>query len=83
MLGVVLNNDQELLADSVLLATGHSARDIFYLLHGKNILLEQKSFAMGVRIEHPQALINEMQYHTKEKNDYLPSANYSLACQGK
>lgn len=81
MLGVVLNDNKELLADSVLLATGHSARDIFYLLHGKNILLEQKSFAMGVRIEHPQALINEMQYHTKEKNDYLPSANYSLACQ--
>jgi len=81
MLGVVLNNDKELLADSVLLATGHSARDIFSLLHAKNVLLEQKSFAMGVRIEHPQALINEMQYHTKEKNDHLPSANYSLACQ--
>ena len=81
MLGIVLNDNKELLADSVLLATGHSARDIFYLLHGKNILLEQKSFAMGVRIEHPQALINEMQYHTKEKNDHLPSANYSLACQ--
>ncbi|MDP3683288.1 MAG: FAD-binding protein, partial [Ignavibacteria bacterium] len=83
MLGVVLNDNKELLADSVLLATGHSARDIFYLLHGKNILLEQKSFAMGVRIEHPQALINEMQYHTNEKSEYLPSANYSLACQIK
>ncbi|MDP3682723.1 MAG: FAD-binding protein [Ignavibacteria bacterium] len=81
MLGVVLNNNKELIADAVLLATGHSARDIFSLLHDKNILLEQKSFAMGVRIEHPQALINEMQYHSKGKNDHLPSANYSLACQ--
>ncbi|NCQ17976.1 MAG: FAD-dependent oxidoreductase [Ignavibacteria bacterium] len=81
ILGVVLNGNEELLADSVLLATGHSARDIFSLLQAKNILLEQKSFAMGVRIEHPQALINEMQYHTKQKNEYLPSANYSLACQ--
>jgi len=81
MLGIVLNNEKELLADSVLLATGHSARDIFSILHTKNILLEPKSFAMGVRIEHPQALINEMQYHTKEKSEFLPSANYSLACQ--
>ena len=81
MLGVVVNNNQEVTADAVLLAVGHSARDIFSLLHNKNILLEPKSFAMGVRIEHPQALINEMQYHSKEKSDHLPSANYSLACQ--
>jgi len=81
MLGVVVNNNQEVSADAVLMAAGHSARDIFSLLHNKNILLEPKSFAMGVRIEHPQALINEMQYHSKEKNDHLPSADYSLACQ--
>jgi len=79
--GVVVNNEKEITTDAVLLATGHSARDIFTLLHKKNILLEPKSFAMGVRIEHPQALINEMQYHSKEKNDFLPSANYSLSCQ--
>lgn len=81
MLGVVVNNNQEIATDAVLMAVGHSARDIFSLLHNKNILLEPKSFAMGVRIEHPQALINEMQYHSKEKNDHLPSADYSLACQ--
>jgi len=79
--GVVINNEKELTADAVVLATGHSARDIFILLHNKNILLETKAFAMGVRIEHPQALINEIQYHSKEKNPYLPSANYSLSCQ--
>ena len=81
MLGVVVNNNKEMVADAVLLAAGHSAHDIFSLLHSKNILLEPKSFAMGVRIEHPQALINEMQYHSSEKTEYLPSANYSLACQ--
>jgi len=81
VLGVVLNNEKELIADSVILATGNSARDIYSLLNTKNILLESKSFAMGVRIEHPQELINEIQYHTKGKNEHLPSAAYSLACQ--
>jgi uncharacterized FAD-dependent dehydrogenase len=79
--GVVINNEKEILADCVVLATGHSARDMFELLHKKNIKLESKDFAMGVRIEHPQSLINEIQYHTKEKNEYLPSASYSLSIQ--
>lgn len=81
ILGVVVNQEKEILGDCVILATGHSARDIFYLLHKKNIKIESKDFAMGVRIEHPQALINEIQYHTKEKNDFLPSATYSLSIQ--
>lgn len=81
ILGVVVNQEKEILADGVVLATGHSARDIFYLLHKKNIKLESKDFAMGVRIEHPQALINEIQYHTKEMNESLPSASYSLSIQ--
>ena len=81
ILGVVVNQEKEILGDCVILATGHSARDIFHLLHKKNIKIEAKDFAMGVRIEHPQALINEIQYHTKEKNDFLPSASYSLSIQ--
>lgn len=80
ILGVIVNDSKELFADAVVLATGHSARDIFYLLYKKNIIIQPKPFALGVRIEHPQALINEIQYHTKEKNPNLPAASYSLAC---
>jgi uncharacterized FAD-dependent dehydrogenase len=79
--GIVVNNQQEIFADAVLLATGHSARDIYYLLHAKNIKIESKSFAMGVRIEHPQSLIDEIQYHSKVRNPYLPASSYSLSCQ--
>lgn len=67
--------------DSVILATGHSARDIFILLKDRGVKLESKPFAMGVRIEHPQALINEIQY-CSARND-LPAASYNLACQVK
>lgn len=83
ILGVVINDETELFADSVMLATGHSARDIYYLLHKKNIFIEPKSFALGVRIEHPQELINEIQYHTREKDENLPPATYNLSCQIK
>ena len=69
-------------ADSYILATGHSARDIFELLHKKNILIEPKPFAMGVRIEHPQNLIDKIQYHCSiERDEYLPPASYSLVQQ--
>jgi uncharacterized protein len=81
MVGVKINDDQEIYADAVILSTGHSARDIYQILHDKKIHLEPKPFAMGVRIEHPQALINEIQYHTKEKHPNLPSAVYSLSCK--
>jgi uncharacterized protein len=77
--GVVVNTNQEYLGDAVILAAGHSARDIFYLLEKNEIKIEAKAFAMGVRIEHPQPLINEMQYHTKIKPENLPTANYSLS----
>ncbi len=80
VLGVIVNGEKEISADSVILATGHSARDVFELLHRKNIKLESKPFAMGVRIEHPQALINEIQYHTKDKHDNLPAASYNISC---
>lgn len=68
-------------ASSFILATGHSARDIFELLHQKQILIEAKGFALGVRIEHPQQLIDQIQYHCPVRNEYLPPASYSLVKQ--
>ena len=78
--GTIVNNEKEIIADAVILATGHSARDIYYLLHHLNIKLEPKPFAIGVRIEHPQPLINKIQYHTKNKSENLPAATYNLSC---
>jgi uncharacterized FAD-dependent dehydrogenase len=68
-------------ADSVILATGHSARDIFELLYLKNILIESKPFALGVRVEHPQSLIDTAQYHCSIRDTLLPPASYSLVQQ--
>jgi uncharacterized FAD-dependent dehydrogenase len=73
-------------ADNILLATGHSARDIFELLDRKKILIEAKPFAMGVRVEHPQALIDSLQYHCRVdevalRREFLPAAPYSLVHQ--
>ncbi len=79
--GVIVNNSAEFTGDSLILATGHSAVDIYYMLKRHDIRLEAKPFAMGVRIEHPQALINEIQYHSKDYHKSLPAASYSLACQ--
>ena len=67
--------------DAVILATGHSARDIFKLLNQKKILIEAKSFALGIRIEHPQSLIDSIQYHCPHRGEYLPPASYSLVQQ--
>tara|TARA_B100001093_G_scaffold216991_1_gene208237 strand:- start:1521 stop:3113 length:1593 start_codon:yes stop_codon:yes gene_type:complete len=80
--GVAINEGKELYGDAVILATGHSARDIYQLLHRHHILLEQKPFAVGVRIEHPQPLIDSLQYHYERGRDrprLLPAASYSLA----
>lgn len=82
MVGVTSASGGEFLADAVILATGHSARDIYALLHRKNFLLEQKAFAVGVRIEHPQPLIDSVQYHYErgvERPRELPAARYRLA----
>jgi uncharacterized FAD-dependent dehydrogenase len=79
MKGIIVNSEREYFADAVVLAAGHSARDIFHLLHKHKIKIEAKPFAMGVRIEHPQPLINEIQYHTKIKPENLPSATYNLS----
>jgi hypothetical protein len=78
--GIIINGSGEMQADAVILATGHSARDVFYLLHKKGITLEAKSFAMGVRIEHPQELIDKIQYHSAKRNVNLPASSYNLAC---
>lgn len=79
--GVITQNGEKVLGKSVILATGHSARDIYELLQKKNILLEEKSFAMGLRVEHPQALIDSIQYSCKIRSDYLPAAAYNLVAQ--
>lgn len=68
-------------ANYLILATGHSAHDIYELLYAQNIKLEPKGFAMGVRVEHPQTLIDSIQYHCPERGPYLPAANYSLVEQ--
>lgn len=68
-------------ASAVILATGHSARDLFYLLHKKGIAIEAKPFALGVRVEHPQSIIDSIQYHSLLRNPHLPPASYSLVEQ--
>ncbi|WP_350289268.1 FAD-dependent protein [uncultured Croceitalea sp.] len=81
---IVLDDEKELETQRVILATGHSARDIFELLHKKDIALKAKSFAMGVRVEHPQHIIDSIQYHCRgERNELLPAAAYSLVQQVK
>ncbi|MFC4634113.1 NAD(P)/FAD-dependent oxidoreductase [Dokdonia ponticola] len=78
---IQINDTDWLSFDHVILATGHSARDIFYLLHKRKVKIEAKPFAIGVRIEHQQALIDEIQYHGDSDNPYLPPASYSLVQQ--
>jgi uncharacterized FAD-dependent dehydrogenase len=67
--------------DALLLATGHSARDIFELFHSKKVLIESKPFALGVRVEHPQEVIDQIQYHCLTRDPNLPPAAYSLVEQ--
>ncbi len=79
--GIKTNQGNDFLADAVILATGHSARDIFELLHQKNIYIEAKPFALGVRIEHPQSVIDQIQYHCPTRDPLLPPAAYSMVEQ--
>lgn len=78
--GVVTAAGEEITGIGVVLATGHSARDVFELCQQKGIFIEAKSFAMGVRVEHQQTLIDELQYHRTERG-LLPAASYSLVAQ--
>ncbi|MDE6711242.1 MAG: FAD-dependent monooxygenase [Alistipes sp.] len=73
--------DETIEGAAVVLATGHSAHDIYELLHRRGVRIEAKPFAMGVRIEHPQALIDSIQYHCESRGEYLPAAAYSLVSQ--
>lgn len=77
----VVTDAGEVTGAAVILATGHSARDIYYMFQRHGWLLEAKPFALGVRVEHPQELINEIQYHGKGYSKYLPPAAYSLTTQ--
>ena len=79
--GVTLQDGNVISANKVILATGHSARDIFELLHRKKIFIEAKPFALGVRAEHPQQLIDKIQYSCDYRGEYLPPAPYSVVKQ--
>jgi uncharacterized protein len=80
--GVVTQDGNKVSSEAVILATGHSARDIFQLLHHKKILIETKPFALGVRVEHQQNLIDQVQYHCfPDRGEYLPASSYSLVHQ--
>jgi uncharacterized protein len=78
---VVTRDGDSYKGDAVILATGHSARDIYLMLHAKQIAIEYKPFAIGVRVEHPQSLIDEIQYHAHKRSEFLPPASYSLVRQ--
>jgi uncharacterized FAD-dependent dehydrogenase len=78
---ICLNDNEWVNCNQLILATGHSARDIFKLLYRRNILIESKPFALGVRIEHPQYIIDQAQYKCKDRGEYLPPASYSLTHQ--
>tara|TARA_R110002072_G_scaffold148653_1_gene296154 strand:+ start:1200 stop:2756 length:1557 start_codon:yes stop_codon:yes gene_type:complete len=79
--GFEINGDTWHDFSEVVLATGHSARDIFYLLHKRGVTIAAKPFALGVRVEHTQELINDIQYHGDHQNPYLPPASYALVEQ--
>ena len=79
--GLEINGDTWHNFSELVLATGHSARDIFYLLHKRGVTIAAKPFALGVRVEHTQELINDIQYHGDHQNPYLPPASYALVEQ--
>lgn len=82
MTGVITQHGDQIKGEAVILATGHSARDIFELLWKKNITIEAKPFALGVRVEHQQSLIDKVQYHCEgDRGPYLPASSYSLVHQ--
>jgi len=80
--GVVTEDGKKIVGEGVILATGHSARDVYRKLDVQGVELEAKSFAMGVRIEHPQELIDQIQYHNPDgRGEYLPAASYNFVQQ--
>ena len=81
--GIKTQKSEIFTASKIILATGHSARDIFELLHLKGIAIEAKPFALGVRVEHPQTLIDSIQYKCSNRGAYLPPAPYNIVRQIK
>ncbi len=79
--GVKTAGGNEIKANAVILATGHSARDVFEMLHNQGVLIEPKAFALGVRIEHPQQIIDQAQYHCENRGEFLPPSYYNLVEQ--
>lgn len=79
--GVVIASGEKIKANKVILATGHSARDVFEILHRNHIEIEAKPFALGIRVEHPQALIDSLQYKCDVRGPYLPPSPYSVVKQ--
>lgn len=83
VVGVRTNRGDEFLGP-VILATGHSARDVYRMLHRQQVPIETKGIAMGVRLEHPQHLIDQIQYHSRDgRGQYLPAAEYSFVTQAE
>jgi uncharacterized protein len=81
VLGIVTQSGDTILSNKIILATGHSARDIFELLDRKKVFIEAKPFALGVRAEHPQSLIDSIQYSCDYRGEHLPPAPYSIVKQ--
>lgn len=81
IIGVQVEGGEKITSNALILSAGHSARDIYEICRRREISLEVKSFAMGVRIEHPQELIDSIQYHGNKRGNYLPAASYSLVRQ--
>ncbi len=79
--GIVTQSGDTILSSKIILATGHSARDIFELLDRKKVFIEAKPFALGVRAEHPQTLIDSIQYSCDYRGEHLPPAPYSIVKQ--
>lgn len=79
--GVITSAGEKYLSPYLLLSAGHSSRDIYDICMKRQIKLEMKSFAMGVRVEHPQELIDTIQYHGSKRGQYLPAASYTLVKQ--
>jgi uncharacterized protein len=79
--GVVTSDNEKYYSPYIILAVGHSARDIYNICRNRKVELEMKPFAMGVRVEHPQELIDKIQYHGNSRGEFLPAASYNLAKQ--
>ncbi len=79
--GVMTSDNEKYMSPFVILSTGHSARDIYEVCRKRGVDIEEKAFSMGVRVEHPQELIDRIQYHGNPRGEYLPAASYYITKQ--